>query len=113
MLVGAALLSMVLAVGYSFFSFGHKSFTMGESRSLVRQNIRLAADFITKELRYATHVYIIDHVPDAGEFNSDLNYIYIKDGVLRHKEAGGNEETVFNSISEGVMPEGSCFYPGR
>lgn len=101
LLVGAALLGAVLAIGYTFFYFGHQSFTAGEQRSWVRQNIRLAADFITQELRYATHVYVLGSVPQS--FAADLNYIYVKDGVLKHRKAGGGEDTVFDRISEGVV----------
>lgn len=52
LLIGLTVLSTVIAVGYLFFFFGYNTFNTGESRSWVRANVRLAANFITDELRY-------------------------------------------------------------
>lgn len=96
LLVGVAVLSAVLAIGYTFFSFVNNSFTRGEKSSDIRQNVHLATEFITQELRYATHVRIYesfnenftDPVFVANDSNG-YSFIYVDaDGFLMYREAG-------------------------
>lgn len=101
-MVTLAILGMVMAAAYSFFNFGNKTFTMGEERSNVRYSVRMAADFITQQLRYATHVRVLASIPDVSEFATGgtlkgYQAIYIKNGTLKHINASGAEETKFYS----------------
>ncbi|QGG46576.1 PilW family protein [Heliorestis convoluta] len=102
LLVGIALLSLVMTLGYSFYFFGYNSFATGEVRSDVRQNIRFAADFITQELTYATHVQVLSFIPDEDFLEDDYHYIYVKEGQLTHREAFGEELAPFGNIADRV-----------
>lgn len=107
LLVSLAILSMVLAVGYNIFTFGYTSFNLGEQRFDAQQNVRLAADFITQELRYATHVRIYesfnenfsDPVFVAGD-SDDYNFIYVKNGFLMFRSIGREPVKRFESIAQ-------------
>ncbi len=119
LLVGMAILSIVLAFGFLFYSFGVETFSKGGKNSDSRQNIRLAANFITQELRYATHVELLDEIPST--FLTDYNYIYVDDvkdedgnviyRALHYKKANTVEigYVYFDSIAQGVVLEDVFF----
>jgi hypothetical protein len=54
--VTIALLVVVLAVAFIFFFFCQRSFSEGEKKTIVQSNVRLAANYITKEVRYADNI---------------------------------------------------------
>lgn len=58
--VTIALLVVVLAVGFIFFFFCQRSFYEGEKKTIVQSNVRLAANYITKEVRYADNISATD-----------------------------------------------------
>lgn len=108
LLIGLAILTIVLSVGYTFYFYGYNTFKVGESRSYVRQYTRLSADFITQELRYASYVKICNTIPGDGEFDPGFKYIYVKDNILKHRDfidSDGSERTVLDAISDGIVLE--------
>ena len=71
--VTLALLVVVLAVSSVFFFFCQRSFYEGEKKTIVQSNVRLAANYITKEVRYADNI-IAYATSDVGEnIKEDLN----------------------------------------
>lgn len=56
MTVTLAILVIVLAVGSAFFFFCSRTYSEGEKKTIVQSNARLAANFITKEVRYANKI---------------------------------------------------------
>ncbi len=77
LMIAVAILVLVLAGGYTFFSFGWNTFDRGTSKAIVQNNLRMAVEDITKEIRYAGNLSIIDStgVPDPIE-NDDF-YIFV------------------------------------
>lgn len=94
-------MAVVLGVGYSFFYFGTTSFTIGESQSNVQQDIRLAADFITRQVRYAAELEILDEndaIPET--ITNQDNYIFINDdGFIEFRNKDGSK--IINHITTG------------
>ncbi len=83
-----AILGIVLALGYMYFGFGVDTFARGERRSIAQQSIRLSADLITNELRYAEEV-ILDPANTA-----ESGYYYIEqqgDSVILLDKTDENE----------------------
>ncbi|KUO50587.1 MAG: hypothetical protein APF76_08035 [Desulfitibacter sp. BRH_c19] len=81
-----ALLGIVLAVGYNFFFFGQRSFAMGEAQSVIQSSARNTAAIITKDLRNATEITLLESNPsivpdDKRAFYLDGNIIYQKVGT--------------------------------
>ncbi len=120
LLISIAIVSLVLSLGYTLYTSLNNTFVKSESRSDIRQNVRLAANFITQELRYATHIRIFDneevdfeHIL-AKNFDTievfpgdtdDYNFIYVcEQGFLMFREArdGETKDAVqrFGSIAQ-------------
>ncbi|QZY56982.1 PilW family protein [Crassaminicella profunda] len=100
LLVVLALLGMILSLGYSLNFFGIHTFTKGSIQANVQQKVRLAADFITKEIRYATNLKIIDPsqpIPPKDDIEEDLYYIFINGNTIEHRYKG-NSRIITDSI---------------
>jgi Tfp pilus assembly protein PilE len=85
MTVTLAILVIVLAVGSAFFFFCSRTYSEGGKKTIVQSNARLAANFITKEVRYADKI-------STNSFNTchclklednTLTEIIKKDGVIQ------------------------------
>ena len=90
LMVTLALLGIVLASIFSFSSFLMGRFNIAQDKSNVQQDILMAANYITKELRTATRVKVLDN--ESSQIDRDLynSYIGPKDGSLVY---GYNEKT--------------------
>ncbi len=53
LLVAATLMGMVLMTVFSIYSFGLRAFEKGNQKIDLQQNVRIAADMIFREIRYA------------------------------------------------------------
>ena len=51
------LMIIVLGVTYNIFFTGNKIFNMSKSQSLIQNDVRIAAEYITKELKNAIFIY--------------------------------------------------------
>ncbi len=91
LIVTLALLSIVLAGAYMFYFFGHMSFVTAEGRSDVQKNVRMAADFISREIRHATRVHLglpegKTSIPHAAALEEDEHYIFLNaDGLIEYR----------------------------
>lgn len=122
-LTSVAILTLVVALGYSIIFFTYDSFDRSERSSEVRQNVRLITNYITQELRNATHVEIFsaesfdieNGLPPVfdeessdiygffyiHEFSDDNNNVY---HFIYHKKPnkGGLGEVIFSNLIKGV-----------
>lgn len=88
--VTIALLVVVLAVGFIFFFFCQRSFSEGEKKTIVQSNVRLAANYITKEVRYADNISTT--MPD--DTNGRTYYcLKLNDNNLKKETKGDNGST--------------------
>ncbi|MBZ4665933.1 prepilin-type N-terminal cleavage/methylation domain-containing protein [Mahella sp.] len=69
-LITVALFSVLVAVVFSMYFVGTKTFTIAADQSFAQKYARTAADFISKELRTAK-----DISADAGKFSGQDYYI--------------------------------------
>ncbi len=85
------ILGLVLAGAYSFFIFSWSSFDRGSSRAVVQNNLRMAAEEITKEVRYAESIEIIDSEAIPGSAENDDVYIFLNNnGRIERKDSSGS-----------------------
>lgn len=77
LLVTLTILVLVLGIGYTFYIHDFNTFSSGTKQSKTQQDIRLAANTITNELRYLTNLTISNTNPNSFDDNS--YYIYIND----------------------------------
>jgi len=116
LVIAIFLLGIVLSLGLMFYLFTMNAFSAGEEQADVQQNARLAADFISDELRIAERMVIFDDY-DAFKDIDDLDdfifedegdylsyYIYVEDGKIYYKEPYETHElsTMFAGISRKV-----------
>lgn len=95
LVIALSLLGIILTMGFMFFFFGAASFNVGEQQADIQQNARLAADFVTRELRIAERIVIVDSHEDLEALAVDVDseeylvyYIYEQDGSIFYQEAG-------------------------
>jgi hypothetical protein len=99
LMIAAAVLLIVLAMGFSFFFFGVQAFDTGEKRSLVQTNARLASRILTDELRFAEDVEIYSTVP--AHVNG-INTIYLEEGNIIIRDEEGTERLLSGALSSEV-----------
>ena len=105
LVISLSLLSVILGVGYNYFYLGTTTFSQGESQSQLQQNIRFAANYITRELRTA-------HLAEVkgGSFTVPLtdphyDYIFIdtSNGRITHLKKGTTQKVdILSSLTDNV-----------
>ncbi len=105
-----AIFGTVLAIGYNALFSTYKAFDRAEQHSLVRRDMRLAVEYITKEVRVAYNLGISSAPPPADYFsdpNNELSYIYFDNSskAILHlfKDSDGNahERSVLDGSLDG------------
>ncbi|MBU3153369.1 PilW family protein [Clostridium estertheticum] len=81
LIVTIGIMGIVLAMAFSMGDFGDKSFNNGSAKSDIQSNTRLAANYITKELRYSSNAEILTALPATPD--STKKYIYVDNGILK------------------------------
>lgn len=94
LILTATLTSLVLAVSFSIYFLGQNMFNMGTDKSSAQENARIAADFITKDIRAAKEL----SADESSISNGNLEYyaLMVSDGnlVKQVKQAGTVKSTV-------------------
>lgn len=89
-----ALMGIVTAAIFSFYSFSVDTFNTAKNKSDIQQDILIAANFITNELRTATDVYISYGEVPINDNGIGYAYIKLKNNQLVH----GYGDTVSRTI---------------
>ncbi len=106
LMVALALIGIVLFLGYMFFDFGARTFARGERQSIAQSSIRLGADFITNEIRYADKL-----VYDPNDPMKEEHYYIKQEGssvIYYYVDENGNktqERTMLDSVADGMIYE--------
>jgi len=95
LLIVLIVLTIVLSLGYMFFSFGLRAFSRGEQQSIAQQGIRNAANFISSEIRYAEEIIIN---PEEIVDNDQYYYIYqqVGGGSVIYRDTNMNERILLD-----------------
>ena len=72
-IVAIAIVGIISTVIASVFIFGNKSYNRSETRSIRQMDVRLVAQTISKELRYAYAIVLFDN----KNFEVEYEYIYL------------------------------------
>gem|GEM_PF-4091716 len=89
-----AILLLVLPLVFMLSSYASTAFGTGGEQADLQQNLRLAADFVVDELRYAEELTILEKDWDEKTRES-YEYIYVDGGYLIHEivhEEGDSEQ---------------------
>lgn len=89
-----SILTVVISTAFSMGLFGNRIFNKGTSKSELQSNIRYAADYISKQLRYASNVSLTNDDDDSSKI-ADNQYIYVdSNGMLKHFANGVTKDIV-------------------
>lgn len=89
LVISLSLLSVILGIGYSYFYFATNAFRVGQSQSNLQQNIRLATNYITRELRTAHLVEVKGNSFTIPTTDLHFGYIFIdSSGRIVHLKRG-------------------------
>ncbi|MCM0650755.1 Ig-like domain-containing protein [Clostridium swellfunianum] len=96
LIITLAIVSLVIAMTFSMNIFANNTFSKGIKKSDVQSTLRLAADYVTKQLRFSGEVELLPAKP--ADLDSDTEYIYIDSstGSLIHY-SNGVYKTIINS----------------
>lgn len=83
LLVAMSILLLVLSAAYSFLSLGNSSYTRGADRFNTQSTLRIAADYITNEIRFATSLNVLNSITATN-----LNDVLETSAVLEYKKYG-------------------------
>lgn len=86
LVVVIAIISIVFSTIYSMNAFGIKTFKKSSDTSQNQNDVRMAAEFITKQLRYAESVQIINNPSPATGKNS----LYLENGKILYYNGENN-----------------------
>ncbi|RQD73054.1 MAG: prepilin-type N-terminal cleavage/methylation domain-containing protein [Candidatus Syntrophonatronum acetioxidans] len=90
-----SLLSIILALGYMYYDFGVQAFERGEHRTIAQKAVRLTADFITSEIRYAKEIEINpEEAPPEGNGDNGYRFIYEEDNSIIYQDEKGSKWTL-------------------
>jgi prepilin-type N-terminal cleavage/methylation domain-containing protein len=117
LIVSLMILSIALLIAYSLFFFGNRTFSKGVDQFNVQSNIRLASDYITSQIRYATDIQILGSM-DSNKISDPFNAIdayenyifYDGERIVRLSKYSSNSfligtggEVTFSSTSPGEI----------
>ncbi len=107
LLIGLTVMSIVLISGYMFFSFGWRVFDLGTESSIVNNNLRMAAEVVSNEIRYAGVLNVINTADVPVNVDDDKVYIYLNaNNRIEKKDNSGSiilPHDLDNEISFNVL----------
>jgi prepilin-type N-terminal cleavage/methylation domain-containing protein len=110
LVIAMAIFSIVILSVYSFFNFGNKSFNASSRQYNTQSDVRLAVDYASKEVRFATNFALLNTIDPATLVALDkFSYIYIKDGALVHNIYNNGSARKIISYGQGIK-DTSYFY---
>jgi prepilin-type N-terminal cleavage/methylation domain-containing protein len=100
LIVVMAIVGLIITMAFSFYVFGSNTLTIGENQSNVQHNVRMAAKYITNELRIARTVEILNAMPAEIDIEPQKNYIFIDGNTITHiKREESIEKDIFHEAS--------------
>ena len=109
LLISLSLLLVVLIMIYSFYYFERKTFERGEDQSVVQENVVLAAQFITDEIRNAEELSL----EDSYESGTGDCFIFVEDSVLKYDDGSGSiiekTDAVIKEFTADLIKAGSKY----
>jgi len=106
LILASAILLLVLAVSYPFYSYTTRSIDIATKQREVQQNVLLAKELIEKRIRLSSCLTLLKNAPASpGEKNCEgfikTQELYVTEsGKLMHSTEGGNQEELLGSVAE-------------
>jgi len=83
-IIAIAIIGLVITLSFSLLVFGQNYFSNSNTQYGIQNDGRITSSYLSKELRFATDIEIIDKGTAVSEIASDepYSYFYINDGKL-------------------------------
>jgi prepilin-type N-terminal cleavage/methylation domain-containing protein len=102
-MLAMALFSIILVAISSFFDFGLSTFGVGSRQYDVQAEVRLAVDYVTQEMRYATNASLLNTIDPAAISDTDSNdYFYIENGSLVFSSYNNGNPRIRKEFGKGI-----------
>ncbi|MBS3983004.1 MAG: hypothetical protein KGZ41_04320 [Dethiobacter sp.] len=105
LVISLSFLSVILGIGYSYFYFATNTFRVGQNQSNLQQNIRLATNYITRELRTAHLVEVKGNNFTIPATDPHYGYIFIDagNGRITHLKKGTTQKVdILSGLTDNV-----------
>lgn len=98
LIIVIAIFAIVLTGAYALFRTGHMTYAKGTKQYDLQSSIRLASDYVTQQVRYATEAEItnVASIPSIDAIEPYQNYIYF--------DSANNSITHYNKYFTKVIP---------
>jgi prepilin-type N-terminal cleavage/methylation domain-containing protein len=101
LLIVLGLIGIIIALAFSLDLFAIKTLAIGDKNAQLQHNIRLASDYITKELRTAYSINVYESMPTI---DTERRYFYIEGNTIKHYKSGAVKDIMMGPPSE-MVPE--------
>jgi len=101
LMVTVLLIGLVLTTVYGMVTAGNRFFAQGDAKADIQSSLRVSANYISDQIRYASDVQILGSLPSAADMAaSGKHYIYEESGVLKYYD--GHSVQNIPGLLEGV-----------
>lgn len=104
LVVSTALVTLVLALIFSVFLIGNRTYSYGSTQRDIQADLRLASDVIRDEVRYASDIELFE-IDDPYVIETIKNYIYITadNKSLMLCRSGGSPTEIISFIGTDIL----------
>lgn len=103
LLITLALIGIVIAIILSLQLFSLSAFSKGDDQSNIQDRIRLAAGYITKELRNAYTIEILNSMPATKDIQKRYFYISDSDNKIKYYFSGVEKDVLSSSLPNSTL----------
>lgn len=86
LIIVLSLIGIIFVLAFQLNIFAILGIRTGQERAQVQHNVRLASDYITKELRNAYTINILPSLPDP--LDTGRRYLYVEGNTIKHYQSG-------------------------
>ena len=105
LVIASAFTTIIVALIFSMFLFGNRTFDNGSTQNNIQNDLRLASDIIRDEVRYASDLSVLVSFVETA-IESDKNYIYLSDdkkSVMLYTSGGSSKDIISFSGTDIVL----------
>lgn len=106
LLIALALLSIVITLGFSLYSYNNNSFNIANRSSELQWQARMAKTKVESEISCASQITVIDYSDLSATLEEGQQAIYVQGGskgIIMIKTSSGSSDELLNNITDNVQ----------
>lgn len=100
-IIAISIIGILIILTFTFFAYGNQSYSKGRDQYEAQTDVRLALDYLSKQLRYATDFEMIDTIPTLQD-SDPYDYIYINGGSIKYSEYVPSNTRINSSFGNSI-----------